>query len=185
MDVDQQAVSITQPRSPCLRAPVRWMLPIFLSTACSLTAARPWTVDAILNIPVLSDPQIRPDGRYYAYVERSLAGSAWKSAVHMAPIPSGAEREVAAGARPRWSPDSSRLAYLDGQVHVLDMKGGAARVVTHSASPVISYSWTRDGNGIAYLAADSGPDPDPIVADRDYRFARLYVQLLKGGEPRR
>src|SRR5258708_37169582 len=166
-----------------LRAPAFWMLSIL--TACPLTAERPWTVEAILNIPSLSDPQIRPDGRYYAYVQRGLAGSAWRSAVHMAPIGSGAAREVATGARPRWSPDSSRLAYLDGQVHVLDMKGGIARVATHSTSPVISSPWTPDGKGIAYLAADSGPEPDPIVADRDYRYSRLYLQSLDGGEPRR
>ena len=51
-----------------LRAPAFWMLSIL--TACPLTAERPWTVDAILNIPSLGDPQIRPDGRYYAYVQR-------------------------------------------------------------------------------------------------------------------
>src|SRR5262249_46934596 len=50
---------------------------------------------------------------------------------------------------------------------------------------IVSYSWTPDGSGIAYLAADSGPQPDPIVADRDYRYTRLYLQPLGGGEARR
>src|SRR5262245_60178565 len=163
-----------------------WLiLRAILLAAGPLSAERTWTVDAILNIPVLSDPQIRPDGRFYAYVRRSLEGSAWRSAVHIAPIASGAPREVAKGVRPRWSPDSLRLAYMDGQVHVIGKQDSAARAVTHSASPVISYSWTPDGKGIAYLAADSGPEPDPIVADRDYRYARIYLQSLDGGEPRR
>jgi dipeptidyl aminopeptidase/acylaminoacyl peptidase len=168
-----------------LRRPARWIALSILSTAGLLSAEQPWTIDAILNIAVLSDPQIRPDGRSYAYVQRSLNGSAWRNAVHLSPIGSGAPREVATGVRPRWSPDSLRLAYLDGQVHVLDIKHGGARVVTHSATPVISYSWTPDGKGIAYLAADPSPEPDPIVADRDYRYARLYLQPLDGGEPRR
>src|SRR5438876_11965513 len=110
-----------------LRAPAFWMLSIL--TACPLTAGRPWTVEAILNIPSLGDPQIRPDGRYYAYVQRGLAGAAWWSVVHMAPIGSGAARKVATGARPRWSPDSLRLASLDGHVHVLDLKRSGDRVV--------------------------------------------------------
>jgi hypothetical protein len=42
--------------------------------------------------------------------------------------------------------------------------------VTHSPSPVTSYCWTSDGRGIAYLAVDSGPASDLIVADRDYRY---------------
>src|SRR5260370_42542779 len=92
-----------------LRAPAFWMLSIL--TACPLTAERPWAVDAILNIPSLSDPQIRPDGRYYAYVLRGLAGSAWRSAVHMAPIGSGAARKVATGAGPLCSPGTAGLPY--------------------------------------------------------------------------
>jgi len=121
-------------------------------------AARPWTVDAILNIDTLSDPQIRPDGRSYA----------WVSAQHGAHgvDPGQRAKGVASGTRPRWSPDSSRLAYLIKQVHVLDLKSGGLRVVTHSPSPVTSYCWTADGRGIAYLAVDTGPAPDrssPIV----------------------
>ena len=151
----------------------------------ALFAAQPWTVDAILNIDTLSDPQIRPDGRFYAWVQRSLQGNAWRNTVRMAAIPSGGGKVVARGTRPRWSPDSSRLAYLNKQVHVLDLKSGGSGVVTHAPSPVTSYCWTPDGRGIAYLAADAGPQPDPIVADRDYRYSRLYLQSADGGEPRR
>ncbi len=57
--------------------------------------------------------------------------------------------------------------------------------MTHSPSPVTIYSWSPDGRSIGYLSVDAGPDPDPIVADQDYRFSRLYLQLLSGGEPRR
>src|SRR5438045_8618281 len=109
MDVDQHLVRTAQPRSSCLCVPARRILLSILLTACPVAAERSWSVEAILNIPVLSDPQIRPDGRYYAYVQRSLAGSTWRSAVRMAPIASGAAREVATGARPRWSSDPLRL----------------------------------------------------------------------------
>ena len=52
---------------------------------------QPWTVDAILNIPTLGDPQIRPDGRQIAYVRRSLDGkSLAQYHVCGAPIPAGA-----------------------------------------------------------------------------------------------
>src|SRR5580704_11716638 len=145
-----------------------WILVLSLLAAGGgrLHAARPWTVEAILNIPSLSDPQIRPDGRSYAWVQRAPEGKAWRNTVRMATIPSGAVKVVGAGTQPRWSPDSTRLAYLDKQVHLLD------RVVTHSASPITSYRWTPDGRAIAYLAVDAGPEPDPIIADRDYRYSR-------------
>jgi dipeptidyl aminopeptidase/acylaminoacyl peptidase len=128
---------------------------------------------------MLADPQIRPDGRWVAYVRRSLGGNTWRNAIYVAPIPSGAVQEIGAGSHPRWSPDSRHLAWLRGQVYT----GGSA--VTHSPSPPVTFAWTPDGTGIAYLAADAGPAPDPIVADRDYRYTRLYIQPLSGGEPRR
>jgi dipeptidyl aminopeptidase/acylaminoacyl peptidase len=155
------------------------LLAILAACAGPVRAAQPWTVDAILGIPTLGDPQIRPDGRQVAYVRRSLDGKAWRDVIFVAPIPAGAAQEIGSGSRPRWSPDSRRLAYLRGQVHV----GGSA--VTHSPVPLVTYSWTPDGAGIAYLAADPGPEPDPIVADLDYRYTRLYIQPLSGGEPRR
>jgi dipeptidyl aminopeptidase/acylaminoacyl peptidase len=68
---------------------------------------------------------------------------------------------------------------LHGQVYV----DGSA--VTHSATTPLTFSWTPDSAGIAYLAADAGAEPDPIVMDRDYRYSRLYIQSLSGGEPRR
>ena len=151
----------------------------------ALFGAQPWTVDAILNIPTLSDPQIRPDGQAYAWVQHSLESNAWRNTVRMASIPSGAAKVIASGTRPRWAPDSMRLAYLNKQVHVIDLKSGGSRVVTRSPSPVTSYCWTPDGRGIAYLAVDAGPEPDPIVAEHDYRYSRLYLQSLEGDEPRR
>src|SRR5262249_50816416 len=134
--------------------------------------------DAILNIPTLADPQIRPDGREFAYVRRGLDGKTWRNVIYVAPIPSGPGREIGTGSHPRWSRDSQRLAFLSGQVYV------DGKAVTHSATPPVTYSWTPDGAGIAYLALDPGAEPDPIVADRDYRYTRLYIQPLSGGEPR-
>jgi dipeptidyl aminopeptidase/acylaminoacyl peptidase len=155
------------------------LLAILASCADILRPAQPWTVDAILNIPTLADPQIRPDGRQFAYVRRSLDGKVWRNVIFVAPIPAGTAKQIAEGSHPRWSADSRRLAWLRGQVHV----DGSA--VTHSPIPPVTYSWTPDSAGIAYLAADPGPAPDPIVADRDYRYVRLYIQPLSGGEARR
>lgn len=112
-------------------------------------------------------------------MRRSLDGKVWRNVIFVAPIPSGAAQEIGEGSHPRWSPDARRLAWLHGQVYV----GGSA--VTHSPTPPLTYSWTPDSAGIVYLAVDPGPAPDPIVADRDYRYARLYMQALSGGEARR
>lgn len=152
-----------------------------------VAAGQLWTVDAIMNIPTVGDPQISPNGKFFAYTRRKIEKNAWISTVYMATIPSrGAQAiSVAKGGHPRWSPDSGRLAYIDSQVHVFDVTRRTSSTVTHSPSPVANCIWTADGRGIAYLSVDAGPEPDPIVADRDYRFSRLYMQPVSGGAPRR
>src|SRR6266478_3761525 len=62
------------------------LLAILASCAGLVRAAQPWTVDAILNIPTLADPQIRPDGAEFAYVRHSLDGKVWRNVIFVAPI---------------------------------------------------------------------------------------------------
>src|SRR6266568_5184781 len=75
------------------------LLGMLAGCAGLLGAAQSWTVDALLNIPTLSDPQIRPDGRGFAYVQRSLEGKVWRSTIYIGAIPSGAAQAISAGSR--------------------------------------------------------------------------------------
>ncbi len=105
-----------------------------------------------------------------------------RSSIHVANLSESRNAEqVIQGRRPRWSPDSKLLALLDKQVSIYDVATRATRVVTNSPTPVTSYSWSPAGDAIVYLANDDGTEPDPIVADHDYRYSRLYWQSLTGG----
>ena len=133
----------------------------------SFLATAIWTIDAILKLASPSDPQIRPDG------------SAFGLRVPWRNLHAGVEDRCYAftierGSRPRWSPDSKRLAFLnDGQVHVQDITAGGTKVVTHSATPVNSYMWSPDGQQIAYLANDPSKPEDPIIAGQTRWYSRL------------
>ena len=70
-------------------------------------------------------------------------------------------------------------------MQIYDPAERTTRANALAIAAVGSFAWTPDGRGIAYLAVDPGAEPDPIVAERDYRYARLYIQPLSGGEPRR
>ena len=142
----------------------------------SFLATAIWTIDAILKLASPSDPQIRPDGTGLAYVYR---GAIYTQALKTDATPSQIER----GSRPRWSPDSKRLAFLnDGQVHVQDITAGGTKVVTHSATPVNSYMWSPNGQQIAYLANDPSKPEDPIIAGQTRWYSRLYLQPISGGD---
>ncbi len=137
-----------------------------------------WTIDALLKLTPFSDPQIRPDGKMYAYVRQGN--------VYQAPIDGGAAKLVHAGRRPRWSPDSKTLAFLTNNQVALSTGGGnGVRQLTHSPSAVSLFSWSPDGRGIAFLAADPGSAPDPEISGKYTRFSRLYWQPLNAPAARR
>jgi dipeptidyl aminopeptidase/acylaminoacyl peptidase len=136
-----------------------------------------WTIDALLQLAAPSDPQIRPDGSAFAYV--------YRGSVHVQPLKSGGTAERAgSGSRPRWSPDSKYLAFLDGQIFLSDLSGAQARAVTHAPGRISSFAWAPDSRHIAYLATDASVPEDPIVMGRARSFSRLYVQSVSG-EPAR
>ena len=144
----------------------------------SLLAAAVWTVEALLQLASPSDAQIRPDGRAYVY--------ALRGGIHMSALPSSdAARRIASGSRPRWSPNSKLLAFVDKQIKVYDPATRSIREVTDIKTPITAFTWSPDNGAVAFLSTDAGPEPDPIVADQNYRYSRLYWQPLNGGAPKR
>ena len=123
----------------------------------SFVAAALWTVEALLGLSTLADPQMRPDGGAYAYV---LNGT-----VVRAELPDGKAVAVGKGTRPRWSADGKQLAYLSGGKV---MVGGKP-----VGSGVTAFAWV--GRDVAYLATDDAAAPDPEVNRESARFGRLYV----------
>ena len=90
-------------------------------------------------------------------------------------------QRVVSGTRPRWSPNSKLLAFLDKQIKVYDVADRSVRNITDAKGPITSFSWSPDASAMFYISSDSGPTPDPIVVDRDYRYGRLYWQPVSGG----
>ena len=159
---------------------------IQLAAACGLLAAgEQWTVDAILNIPTLSDPQIRPDGCLRLHSQepggsvctppsgsppslRDLAnGCRWLSSSLVASMPYGSP-----GSIPKFA-----LTMKDGRIFEccdpLPLTGHRR------------FAGLPTARAIAYLAADSGPEPT-----RSWRIATIVTRAsihstLNGGEPRR
>ena len=121
----------------------------------SIVAAALWTVEALLGLSTLGDPQMRPDGGAYAYV---LNGT-----VMRAELPEGKAVAVAKGGRPRWSADGTQLAYLSGGKV---MVGGKA-----VGRGVTAFAWV--GKDVVYLATDDAAPPDPEVNRERPRFGRL------------
>jgi len=81
----------------------------------------------------------------------------------------------------RYSPDGSRIAFRRGgnpysDLFVVDAHGGAVRQVTHLASRMRGFDWTRDGSALVFSSGHAGPQALYTVSLDDGRIDALGVQ---------
>ncbi len=159
-----------------------------------------FTVEEMLKLRRVSDPQLSPDGRFVAYVVTDVSLEKNKRVGHLWTVPVAGGEPVALvpddkpDTSPRWSPDGRRLAFLstrdDGsQVWVVDMAQGRAvgkpRQVTTLATEVSSFAWSPDGKWLAF-ASDVYPTCSSVACNKqalkDFEDrkskARVIDQLL-------
>ncbi len=141
-----------------------------LALAPSLAAAQGsqrFTVEEMLKLDRVADPQISPDGRLVAYVvtQVSLEQNSRNSDIWMVPVAGGTPIAVARSARsddtPRWSPDGRTLAFVstrEGSSQVWLVGIGAAgpagepRKLTSLATEASGETWSPDGKWILFVS---------------------------------
>jgi dipeptidyl aminopeptidase/acylaminoacyl peptidase len=124
-------------------------------------------VDAIEQ-PVLSDPQLSPDGRQIAFVVNRADWKANRQISHIFRINiDGTEQvQLTFGDRgessPRWAPDGKSIAFIArrdpdtvNQIYVLHAAGGEARRITNHATAPGNLTWAPDSKSIYFTAADA------------------------------
>ncbi|HJS74775.1 MAG TPA: prolyl oligopeptidase family serine peptidase, partial [Vicinamibacteria bacterium] len=183
---------------------------LWSSLALTLVAAKAFSAQSAFvpedhyRLRSVSEVAISNDGTRLAYVERWVdrERNETRSRMVVLSLPDGEPRVVSDeeldADRPRWSPDGSRLAYVQGggatpgprdagaprpsSVVVVDGSDGSPEVVASfqpSNDPLAyqgvgnSLTWSPDGKRLAFLSSDPGPEPppgDPIVITRyDYK----------------
>ena len=155
-----------------------------------------------MELKTVDDPQITADGSKVAFVVRSVNSSrnSYDSEIWTMGVAGGTPSQLTAphftDSWPRWSGDGKGLAFLskrDGsmQIYVTDQIDKEPRKLTDSTTDITHFKWSPDHRSIGYLAGDGSSSDeekrrqagdDPIVADQNYKFSRLYVIALKGGK---
>jgi dipeptidyl aminopeptidase/acylaminoacyl peptidase len=131
---------------------------------CGSAAAQPaFTVEEMLKLKRISDPQLSPDGTRIAFVltDVSLDKNTRNNDIWVVPVAGGAPVAFVAGDRsedrPRWSADGKRLAFISNreggsQVWVMPASGGEARKVTSIATEAAGVTWSPDGRWLAFVS---------------------------------
>lgn len=165
------------------------MLLLAVAGWCTSALAAPqFGPQSLLGMPFVGDAQVSQDGRRIAYVvyraepgKDDYQGDIWLIDGDAAP------RVLIGGpsddARPRWSPDGQRLAFVSNraekrQVFVLDLDGGEAWPLTKAPEGVGSYAWSPDGQRIAYLARPARKEAAPAAPAGAAGKARITERLF-------
>jgi dipeptidyl aminopeptidase/acylaminoacyl peptidase len=146
---------------------LRWVAAALLAPVMAIgaDAAEPtvFAPEDLFRVRGASDPQISPDGRRVAYVRLTpdVMTDRVRRSIWLIDIATGTERSLASGAgeyaSPRWSPDSTRIAYESresgkAQLVVHDLVARTDRVLAPLNTVPPSISWSPDGTSIAYAA---------------------------------
>ncbi|MBZ5584559.1 MAG: S9 family peptidase [Acidobacteriia bacterium] len=177
---------------------MRRRLFLFLLTSPLLFAQkRPFDVNALMELKRIGDPQISPDGKSVAFTVQTVDVAANKKPqqIWIAPLAGGSLRQVThdgdANQRPRWSPDSKRIAYVSdragsSQIWLMDPDGGNAKQATNLSTEADGVLFSPDGKNLLFTSAvypDCGADDTCNKKNLDAEKAgkvkaREYTELL-------
>src|SRR5918911_1271644 len=134
------------------------------SVVWAQTARRPMTVDDLLQVRRVGDPQLSPDGRWVAYsvAVPDRAANRSRTQIYLVSVDGGEAKALTSGesssSSPRWSPDGRRIAFVTGgQLWTMDAAGGDRRQVTSISTGADAPVWSPDGRWLAFVS-DVYPD---------------------------
>jgi len=137
-------------------------------------AANRFSIDHLLKLGSVSDPQFSPEGDWIAYTvsHRNMDEDESQSRIWMVPAAGGTPVAMTAegesSSHPRWSPDGRYLSFLsardEGQTQVWSLYrgGGEAVQLSDTAQSVNSFEWSPDSSKMLLVLQD--PTPQQLEA---------------------
>jgi dipeptidyl aminopeptidase/acylaminoacyl peptidase len=166
-------------------------------TGMAFGQGRPFDANGLMELKRIGDPQISPDGQTVAFQVQSVDVQANSKPVQVwtVPLQGGAPRQIThdgqANQRPRWSPDSKRIAYISdrggsSQIWSMDPDGGNPKQLTSLSTEADGVTFSPDGKNLLFTsqvypecAADDACNQKNLDAEKTNKVkARIYTELL-------
>src|SRR5258708_2580970 len=143
---------------------------ISLLACASLAFAqeRRFTIDHLLKVRRVSDPQLSPKGDLVAFTITDVDQTANKSTtqIYVVPLAGGEMRQLTndehSSSSPRWSPDGERLAFIsardgESQIWTIDVSSGTLKKITSLSTGAGDPVWSPDGKWLPF-PSDAFPE---------------------------
>jgi dipeptidyl aminopeptidase/acylaminoacyl peptidase len=139
-------------------------LVLFVFTSFAAAQNRTYTIDDLMKVRRVSDPQVSPDGTRVAFVIGDVNYEANRvvNQIYTVSIDGGTAKQLTNGASssssPRWSPDGKKIAFVTGgQIWTMERDGDDKEQVTKISTGAGGPVWSPDGKWIAFTS-DVRPD---------------------------
>jgi len=169
---------------------------LLVSTPQALAQKKPFDVQALMQISRISEPQVSPDGKWVAFTVQTidLDKNTKPKQIWITPLEGGESKVITkdgtSNERPRWSPDSKRIAYISNrggssQVWLMDPDGANAKQVTNLSTEAEGVMFSPDGKLLLFASSvypdcsDDACNKRKLDTEQASKVkARIYTSLL-------
>src|SRR5437879_2997753 len=163
------------------------IISLFALAALVHAQERRFTIDDLLKVRRVGDPQVSPKGDLVAFTVTDMDKTANKGTtqIYLVPLTGGEPRQLTndehSSSSPRWSPDGDKLAFVsarDGedQIWTIDISNGALTKITSIATGAGDPVWSPDGNLIAFTS-DVYPECKDAACNNRMLAARAQTKV--------